>query len=235
MQYASLAPPSGQKLPPGGALQHVLVHFCLISGQWSLRFGLTLPSKGSYAGGPKGPKGPQHSSPILAPPSGHKLPPGGALQHVLVCFCLISGQRSLRLVERSPAKAAMLGARRAPSIAALPKRQLVAKNCNHLVALKHATRFVCDTYIWHNQSLEDWSNGPQQRLLCWGIEGPTCIARPSSANKILVTTTRGPGGPKCPNLTFIPGEGHKRVGGPYSKHRGLVVIYFPARPANIFK
>ena len=50
------------------------------------------------------------------PPSGQKLPPGGALQHVLVRFCLISGQRS---VQRPPAKAALLGARRAPSIAAL--------------------------------------------------------------------------------------------------------------------
>ncbi len=51
----------------------------------------------------------------------------------------------------------------------LPWRPLVAKNCHQMV-LYSMFWFVFALYLANGHS--DWSNGPQQRLLCWGPEGP---------------------------------------------------------------
>ena len=149
------------------------------------------------------------------------------LQQIFAGFTRISGQQS---VQQSAAKAALLGARRAPSIAALasakcfpgapwwpktatrwcftacfgsflpyiwptvgptapskgcfaggpkgpqhsspskrkmlPWCPLVAKNCHQMV-LYSMFWFVFALYLANGRS-----NGPQQRLLCWGPEGP---------------------------------------------------------------
>ena len=99
-----------------GRTSNFTADFCWFSPYIWPTVGPTVPSKGCFAGGPKGP---QHSS-----PSKRKM---------------------------------------------LPWRPLVAKNC-HQVVLYSMFWFVFALYLANGHS--DWSNGPQQRLLCWGPEGP---------------------------------------------------------------